>query len=165
MLNAGSGTDVLSGGPGNDTLTGGSSGETFVDVFVWTLGDQGVAGSPAVDTLQAFATAAAGANTTGGDVLNLRDLLQGEAVGPNNAAGNLANYLHFEVSGGNTWVRISHTGGFAANSHVVGGAYTSGAETQTIVLAGVNLQSLYSGATQDAQLITQLLNNNKLLVD
>jgi large repetitive protein len=164
-INTGSGTDRINGGSGNDTLEGGSAGENFVDVFVWSLGDQGAAGAPAVDTIQNFATAAAGSNTTGGDVLDLRDLLQGESVGASNGAGNLANYLHFEVSGGNTIIHISHTGGFSADSHSVGASYTSGAETQQIVLNGVNLQSLYSGATTDQQIITQLLNNNKLITD
>ena len=162
-LNGGSGTDLLHGGAGNDTLMGGAAGENFVDVFVWQLGDQGAAGSPAVDTIQNFATAAAGTGASGGDVLNLEHLLQSEHVGPSNSAGNLPDYLHFEVTGGNTLIRISHTGGFSADSHTVGGNYTSGAETQTIVLSGVNLQSLYSGATTDAQIITQLLNNNKLI--
>lgn len=165
VIDAGSGPDVISGGPGNDTLTGGAAGENFVDVFVWSLGDQGAAGTPAVDTILNFATAAAGSSTAGGDVLNLRDLLQGESAGPANGAGNLANYLHFDISGGNTVIHISHTGGFGADSHTVGASYTSAAETQRIVLSGVNLQSLYSGATTDQQIITQLLNNNKLIVD
>ncbi|QEY14502.1 tandem-95 repeat protein [Cellvibrio sp. KY-GH-1] len=165
IINSDSGSDRISGGSGNDTLQGGNAGENFVDVFVWSLGDQGVAGTPAVDTIQNFATAAAGSNTTGGDVLDLRDLLQGESVGASNGAGNLADYLHFEVSGGNTIIHISHTGGFSADSHSVGASYTSGAETQQIVLSGVNLQSLYSGATTDQQIITQLLNNNKLITD
>ena len=52
-----------------------------------------------------------------------------------------------------------------SDSHAVGAAYSTAAETQRIVLVGVNLQSLYSGATTDAQIITQLLNNNKLIVD
>ncbi|HTF96068.1 MAG TPA: retention module-containing protein [Cellvibrio sp.] len=164
-INAGSGSDRISGGSGNDTLQGGDAGESFVDVFVWTLGDQGAAGTPAVDTINNFATAAAGNNTSGGDVLDLRDLLQGESVGASNSAGNLANYLHFEVSGGSTIIHVSHTGGFGADSHSVGGSYTSSAETQQIVLNGVNLQTLYSGATTDQQIITQLLNNNKLITD
>ena len=165
IIDSGSGADVIIGGPGHDTLTGGGAGENFVDVFVWALGDQGAPGAPAIDTILNFATAAAGSNTVGGDVLNLRDLLQGESIGPNNDAGNLADYLHFEVSGGDTIIHISHTGGFSADTHAVGSAYTSGAETQQIVLDGVNLQSLYSGATTDQQIITQLLNNNKLIVD
>ncbi|WP_052417262.1 retention module-containing protein [Cellvibrio mixtus] len=164
-INAGSGSDHISGGSGNDLLKGGDAGENFVDVFVWSLGDQGAAGTPAVDTIQNFSTAAASTNGVGGDVLDLRDLLQGESVGASNGAGNLANYLHFEVSGSNTIIHISHTGGFGADSHSVGGSYTSTAETQQIVLEGVNLQSTYSGATTDQQIITQLLNNNKLITD
>ncbi|QIL82711.1 midcut-by-XrtH protein [Diaphorobacter sp. HDW4A] len=165
VINGGSGADVIIGGLGNDTLKGGDAGESFVDVFVWQLGDQGTAGSPAVDTIQNFNVTAAGSNTAGGDVLDLRQLLQGESVGPLNSAGNLADYLHFEVSGGNTILHISHTGGFGADSHNVGASYTNSAETQQILLTSVNLQSLYSGATTDQQIITQLLNNNKLIVD
>ncbi|HEY0891602.1 MAG TPA: type I secretion C-terminal target domain-containing protein, partial [Cellvibrio sp.] len=158
-----SGLDRISGGSGNDTMSAGA--DTFVDVFVWSLGDQGAAGAPAVDTINNFVTTAAGSSHSGGDVLDLRDLLQGEHVGANNAAGNLANYLHFEVSGGNTTIHISHTGGFNADSHAVSAGFTSSAETQKIVLNGVDLQSVYSGATTDQQIITQLLNNNKLITD
>jgi VCBS repeat-containing protein len=165
IINSGSGTDRLIGGAGNDTMQGGDVGENFVDVFVWSLGDQGVAGTPAVDTIQNFSTTAAGGSGSGGDVLDLRDLLVGEHVGGSNAINNLADYLHFEVSGSSTIIHVSHTGGFAADSHTVGAGYTSGAETQQIVLSGVNLQSLYSGATTDQQIITQLLNNNKLITD
>ena len=156
---------MLIGGSGDDLLIGGVAGETFVDVFVWNLGDQGAPGDPAKDTIQNFATAAASTNGSGGDVLHLRDLLQGESVGPANSAGNLANYLHFAVESGNTILYISHTGGFSADSHSVGGSYTSSAETQRITLEGVNLQTAYNGATTDQQIITQLLNNNKLIVD
>lgn len=165
IINSGSGNDRIYGGAGNDIMRGGDAGENFVDVFVWELGDQGAAGAPAVDTIQFFSTAAAGNNGSGGDVLDLRDLLQGESVGPSNSAGNLADYLHFEVSGGNTIIHISHTGGFGADSHNIGGSFTSSAETQKIVLEGVNLQTNYAGATTDQQIITQLLNNNKLIVE
>ena len=165
-LIGGFGSDVLVGGPGNDNMQGGAgAGENVVDVFVWNFGDQGAPATPAIDTILNFATAAAGNLLAGGDVLNLRDLLQGERVGPSNGAGNLANYLHFVISGGDTLIHISHTGGFASDSHAVGAVYSTAAETQRIVLAGVDLQSLYSGATTDAQIITQLLNNNKLIVD
>jgi len=163
LITGGSGIDYISGGAGNDTMSGGAG--NVIDVFVWSLGDQNAAGTPAVDTINNFATAAAGNNHTGGDVLDLRDLLQGEHVGANNAAGNLADYLHFEVAGGSTTIHISHTGGFGADSHTVGAAYTGSAETQKIVLNNVDLQSVYSGATTDQQIITQLLNNNKLITD
>ncbi len=162
-INGGDGSDRISGGADNDSLDGGTGNS--VDVFAWTLGDQGTAGTPAEDTIYNFGTSAAGNNTNGGDVLDLRDLLQGESVGASNGAGNLANYLHFEVAGGDTIVHISHTGGFSGDSHTVGAGYTGSAETQKIVLSGVDLQSLYSGATTDQQIITQLLNNNKLITD
>ncbi|MDZ7920881.1 type I secretion C-terminal target domain-containing protein, partial [Rhodoferax sp.] len=157
-LVGGSGADIIWGGTGNDTLTGGNTGSTtdlISDVFVWRLGDQGNAGTPATDTITNFSTAS---QTSGGDVLNLQDLLQNEN------SGNLQDYLHFEVSGGNTIVHISHTGGFAADAHTVGGTYTTSAETQQIVLTGVNLSSLY-GSTSDAALIANLLGNNKLVSD
>lgn len=164
-ISAGAGTDVLIGGPGNDTLKGGEAGENFVDVFVWHLGDQGAAGVPAVDTILNFSTAPALSGLGGGDVLDLRDLLQAERLGANNGAGNLADYLHFVVSGGSTIIHISHTGGFVGDSHAVGAGYTSAAETQRIILDGVNLQAAYAGAATDQQIIAQLLNNNKLIVN
>jgi len=134
-------------------------------VFVWHLGDQGAAGVPAVDTILNFSTASAGSNFSGGDVLDLRDLLQGERVGANNGAGNLADYLHFVVSGGSTIIHISHTGGFAGDSHAIGAGYSSAAETQRIILNGVDLQATYAGAATDQQIITLLLNNSKLIVN
>ena len=158
-INAGNGNDRIHGGAGSDTLQGGNAGENFADVFVWSLGDQDAAGTPAVDTILNFATNAAANSGTGGDVLDLRDLLQGESVGASNSAGNLTDYLHFEVTGGSTIVHISHTGGYA------GGGFDSAQTSQQIVLSGVDLQSLYSGATTDQQIITQLLNNNKLITD
>jgi len=148
-LNGGGGNDLLSGGAGNDTLTGGSGS----DVFVWKLADAGPAGQPAVDTITDFNTAA---NT---DSLNLRDLLTGEN------SGNLTSFLHFEVSGSDTIVHISSSGGFVSDSHVVNGSFTSAAETQEIVLTGVNLSTLYGNTTSDAAIISSLLNNNKLVTD
>ncbi|MDZ4262981.1 MAG: Ig-like domain-containing protein, partial [Pseudomonadota bacterium] len=162
-INGGVGSDRISGGAGNDIMSG--AGDNFVDVFVWSLGDQGAAGTPAADIINNFSTSNPGNNTNGGDVLDLRDLLQGEHVGPNNGAGNLADYLHFEIAGSDTIIHISHTGGFSGDSHTVGAGYTGSAETQKITLTGVDLQSLYNGATTDQQIITQLLNNNKLITD
>jgi Ca2+-binding RTX toxin-like protein len=163
VINGSAGIDRINGGAGNDTVNGFL--DNFVDVFTWSLGDQGVAGAPAVDTVQNFAKVAPNNNHNGGDVLDLRDLLIGEHVGANNAVGNLADYLHFEISGSDTIIHVSHTGGFSADSHTLGAGYTSSAETQKIVLGGVDLQSHYSGATTDQQIITQLLNNNKLITD
>ncbi|MBS0437260.1 MAG: tandem-95 repeat protein, partial [Proteobacteria bacterium] len=144
-LNGGAGADVLYGGAGNDSLTGG----TGSDVFAWTLSDRGTAGSGPVDTIADFSTALPSA---GGDVLDLRDLLVGEH------SSNLSSFLHFSYDSATntTTIQISSTGAFA------GGNY-AGATDQTIVLTGVNLLS--GGLTTDQQVITDLINKAKLLVD
>ncbi|MCP5267574.1 MAG: retention module-containing protein [Zoogloeaceae bacterium] len=145
-LNGGAGNDVLAGGSGNDLLIGG----TGADVFVWALADRGAAGTPAVDTIQSFDNATAAA---GGDVLDLRDLLQGESHA-SGGIGNLGNFLHFEKSGSDTIVQVSSAGGFTSG-------YNAGAVDQSIVLQGVDL---VSGNT-DQQIIQNLLDSGKLQVD
>ncbi|QDC44384.1 retention module-containing protein [Methylophilus medardicus] len=148
-LNGGDGNDILIGGKGNDTLTGGAG----VDVFKWDHGDEGVAGAPARDTITDFNKAAV---SQGGDVLDVRDLLQGEN------AGNLVNFLHFEKSGSDTIVHISSNGGFSADAHNVSGSFSSGNTTQQIVLSGVDLTT---GQTSDAAIINNLLSQQKLITD
>ena len=146
VLIAGTGNDTLSGGPGNDTMTGG----TGVDVFKWHLGDQGTTAAPAVDTITDFNPAAV---SSGGDVLDLRDLLQGESrPAGTNGAGDLTNYLHFTLDAqGDTVIHVSSAGNFAAGG--------SGLEDQQIILVGVNL---IGSNTTDAQIITTLLGEGKL---
>jgi Mg-chelatase subunit ChlD len=156
ILRGGDGNDVLAGGDGNDLLAGGAGNDTMTggagaDVFVWSLADRGAPGTPAVDTVQTFDNATAG---SGGDVLDLRDLLQGEAHDAI-SVGNLQNYLHFETAGGNTTIQISSGGGFV-------NGYNVGAVDQTIVLQGVNL---LSGFSTDLQVIQDLLNRGKLVTD
>ncbi|MCB4812103.1 retention module-containing protein [Methylovorus menthalis] len=143
------GNDTLIGGAGNDILSGGAG----VDTFKWNLADAGTPGTPAVDTIADFNKASV---ASGGDKLDLRDLLTGEN------SSNLQNYLHFEKSGTDTIVHISSTGGFSADSHTVGASFNSAAENQTIVLAGVDLTT--AGHT-DAAIIANLVNNNKLVTD
>jgi hypothetical protein len=148
-LVGGDGADTLSGGAGNDTLAGG----LLSDTFEWTLADVGSKGTPAVDTVTDFNTAAA---ASGGDVLDLRDLLQGENQGV--GVGNLANFLHFEKDGVDTKVHISSTGGF-------GGGYTTSAEDQTVVLQGVDLYAFVGSNATDQQIIQDLLTKGKLITD
>ncbi|MBI5109772.1 MAG: tandem-95 repeat protein, partial [Rhodocyclales bacterium] len=148
-LTGGDGSDTLSGGAGNDTLTGG----LLSDTFEWTLADAGAKGTPAVDTITDFNTAAA---PSGGDVLDLRDLLSGE--NHSTATGNLANFLSFEKVGGDTKVHISSSGGFA-------GGFNSGAEDQTVVLQGVDLYASVGVNATDQQIIQDLLNKGKLITD
>jgi len=148
-LNGGNGNDILIGGKGNDVLTGGLGS----DVFRWELSDQGAHGAPATDTVTDFNNASA---ALGGDVLDLRDLLQGETLA-GSATGNLTSYLHFDVAGGSTTIQISTNGGFS-------GGFNAGAVDQSITLQGVDLSS--SGALgSDQQIIQDLLNKSKLVVD
>ena len=90
IINGGGGSDYIHGGAGNDVMTGGLGSDTFA----WTLADQGTLSAPARDTVTDFNVASKAA---GGDILDLRDLLQGE----NHTAGtgNLADYLHFSNRG------------------------------------------------------------------
>jgi large repetitive protein len=118
------------------------------DVFRWELTDPGAKGAPAVDTINNFSALAAG---SGGDVLDLRDLLVGES---NNAA-SLDDYLHFEKAGANTVIHISASAEFSAN-------YSVTREVQTIVIAGVDLIGTMN---TDAQIIQDLLTKGKLLSD
>jgi Ca2+-binding RTX toxin-like protein len=142
-LNGGGGNDVLIGGLGDDVLIGG----TGADVLVWRLADRG--GS---DSVTGFGTNA------GTDVLDLRDLLQGEAVG--SGIGNLSNYLDIVTSGADTVVRVSSTGGFA------GGTYSVGAHDHTITLSGTDLFASYGAAPgNDSAVLQELLNRSKLIVD
>ncbi|HEX5372917.1 MAG TPA: Calx-beta domain-containing protein, partial [Aquabacterium sp.] len=166
LILGGFGNDTLSGGAGNDTLVGGfgndsMSGGAGSDVFQWSLADPNAnALSRATDTISDFNTAPA---ASGGDVLDLRDLLSGE--NSTGGSGNLQNFLDFSVttSGGvsTTTIRISPTGGFA------GGAYDAVDDTHRIVLQGVDIRAglgLVSGAT-DNQIIAKLIQDGKLLVD
>ncbi len=120
-------------------------------MFQWQLADRGTAGTPAVDTITDFNASAVSA---GGDVLDLRDLLQGETLG--GGAGDLVNYLHFSTSGGTTTIQISSSGAFTGSNYGT-------ATDQTIVLQNVNLFS--GGLTTDQQVIQDLLNKSKLVVD
>jgi hypothetical protein len=163
-IDGGSGNNVMFGGSGNDSMTGGSSADRIVggtgddtltggtgpsnlltDIFQWQLSDGGSAGSPAADTITDFNSSV---TSSGGDILDLRDLLVGES------SSTLGNYLHFSTSGGTTTISISTTGGFS-------GGYSSNETDQTITLTGVDL---VSGQT-DAQVIADLLKNGTLVTD
>ena len=150
VILGGAGEDTLSGGAGNDTLSGGLGS----DVFKWSLGDAGTTTRPAVDAITDFNKAA---RLDGGDVLDLRELLQGESHS-GTAVGNLGSYLHFERSGSDTVVHVSSNGGYT------GGTFNPGATDQKIVLQGVDLTN--SGAlTNDTQIIQDLLTKGKLNAD
>ncbi|MFC3531623.1 tandem-95 repeat protein, partial [Vogesella facilis] len=134
-LKGGDDSDTLIGGAGNDTLTGGSG----IDTFKWELGDNGTVSAPAKDTITDFKAG------IGGDVLDLKDLLQGEN------SNNLGNYLHFtKDSSDNVVVQVSSTGNIASGYD------------QTITLNNVHLGDL---GGNDQQIISNLLKNANLKVD
>jgi VCBS repeat-containing protein len=149
-VTGGDGADLISGGAGNDILTGGLGADTFK----WELADAGVKGSPTADVITDFNDALP---ASGGDVLDLRDLLSGE--NHVTGAGNLASYLHFEkvVVGPdtNTVIHVSSQGEFAAG-------FNSAKEVQTITLLGVDLVGTN---TNDQLIIQDMLNKGKLITD
>ena len=148
LLDGGTGSDLLQGGDGNDTLLGGAGSDTLgggagQDVFTWAQ-KEGETGVPN-DVVTDFNTASFSA---GGDVLDLRDLLRDEHSGNGNTVGNLLNYLSFDKTSvpGSTVLHIKTTG--------------TGAEDYTITLQNVQLSG-----TSDTQIIQNLLQQGKLIVD
>ncbi len=142
-MSAYAGQDTLIGGKGNDTMFGG----TGADVFKWSLGDGGAPALPARDVIGDFDKAAI---SLGGDVLDVRDVLQGET------SANIACYLNFQKSGTDTLVSMSAHGGY------VNGAYSLAATTQQVVLTGVDM---VTGQGTNAQIINSLLAQQKLIID
>jgi VCBS repeat-containing protein len=164
ILNGNAGDDVLDGGDGADHLVGGAgsdrmSGGLGADVYEWRLADAGAAGAPPVDRISDFNVAAVGA---GGDVLDLRDLLQGET-----ASATLDRYLDFDTISvpGSTVIHVSSSGAFTTDAQW--SAAQGSAEDQRIVLEGVDLRASlgFGGTGSDSQIIAELVNRGKLLTD
>ncbi|MCX9158578.1 Ig-like domain-containing protein, partial [Niveibacterium sp. 24ML] len=180
VISGGAGNDYLIGGAGNDTLSGGAGS----DVFVWRLADGGAStGTPAVDTITDFTygggysnvqSTTAGVPVGGGDVLDLRDLLQGEhsSSGVNSVStgistveiSNLLNYIDIKVTGEGatlqTELHISKAGGFTD------GNFSAGAEDQTIILKGVDLYAATSVTPgNETDLLKTLIKKGTLLID
>ena len=156
LLRGGAGNDVLIGADGNDIIIGGKgndtlSGDSGNDTFIWEEEDEGTPGSPATDTITDFnAEPVAG----GGDIIKLGGILLGE-LARGNTVGNLTDYMHFVLSGTDTILYISTTGGFS-------GGFAMGAVDQQITFTGVDLIGTF---TTDEEVIAQLLANGNLIVD
>ncbi len=160
MLIGGVGDDILIGGAGNDTLYGDNEDLTGVgvDTFRWEADDEGSVGTPAVDTIKDFNTNAIDDLVDPGDIIDLADLLDGEDFDAGgNPAGNLEEFLYFELDGGNTVLHVSTTGGFTP------GAVDTGLADQQIVFEGVDLVTASAG-DQEA-IIADLLTSGKLITD
>ncbi len=159
LLDGGVGTDSLSGGLGIDTLQGGKGNDTLTgndgnDVFRWSLGDGGTGGAPVRDVITDFSTSA-----VGGDILDLRDLLQGEEV---NVTTNLHNYIDIDTTSvaGQTIIRISSTGGFT------NGVYDASKEDQSITLSNIDLRAALGRPNgTDLDLLRDLVARKQLIVD
>ncbi len=146
VLTGGSGNDQLFGDAGDDRLVGGSGDDSLIggdgiDIFALEAGDEGSVGLAAVDTIADFTLG------SGGDVLDLSDMLQGEDL------ASLDNYFNFSFDSGtgDTTISIDVDGG---------GTFES---SQQIVLSGVDLTS--GGTLSDQQILDNLLNNGNLVVD
>ena len=129
--------ESINGGAGNDTLTGGLGSDTFV----WKLGNTGT------DKVTDFTL---GPVASGGDVLDLKDMLTGEHAN----AASLDAYLDFSANGsGQTVVSVHPTG--------------SGGVTQTITLENIQLSALQAaaGGVSDVAIITKLLTDGNLKTD
>ena len=141
-IDGGAGNDLIIGGKGNDILTGGLGR----DVFRWEAGDQGIVGTPAIDTIKDFDIRSV---AQGGDVLDLSSLLSGASrVGTNSV--NIGQYLFFTENAGNTEIHISSTGN------------TVTAVDQVIVLEGVT--GFVGQFANKEDLISYLLKSGKLII-
>ncbi len=172
QLAGGAGDDLITGGAGNDRLTGGQGSDLLhggagADVFAWQLGDGGASGlnEPVVANRNIPADVI-GDFDVRQDVLDLRDLLQGET------AGALERYLDFDTSGADTIIRISTRGQFGTattlDNFTAGDNSFNGFRTdQTITLTGVKLDvALGVGQNaSDAAIISELVRQGKLITD
>ncbi|MFM5567319.1 VWA domain-containing protein [Aeromonas veronii] len=133
ILIGGDGIDILIGGTGSDTLTGGGGKDTFK----WGAGDIG-----GVDVIKDFTTG------TGGDVLDISELLTGEHAN----SGSLDAYLNFSSDGPGTnksTLTIDLDG-------------TNGGTTYVIKFDSIDLTTL---GNSDLQIIQKLLDDGNLKVD
>ena len=133
VLLGGAGDDVLVGGAGDDLLTGGAGADTFV----WRAGESGT------DRITDF--------TPGEDSLDLSDLLVGAegldaAQSSSELAGSLTGYLNVAFGASTT---ITVDGDMGAS--------------QTIVLEGVDLSSVYA-SSDEATVIQNMLDDGSLKV-
>ncbi|PTT48561.1 DUF5801 repeats-in-toxin domain-containing protein, partial [Aeromonas sp. HMWF016] len=133
-LNGGVGNDILVGGSGGDTLTGGSGSDTFK----WGAGDVG-----GTDVIKDFTTG------TGGDVLDISELLSGEHANKI----SLDAYLTFT------------TGPGSGKSTLTIDLDGSGSGSTTHVIQFDNIDLTLGGTRNDQTIIEDLLNQGNLKVD
>jgi len=130
-----------------EMASGSANGSLLVDAFAFHLAD-----APVSSSITGFGAAAV---VAGGDILDLRDLLQGEQhLGVN--PGNLGDYLNISVSNGSTVIEVKEHG------------VQSTDVSQKIVLADVDLSagvSVDAGQSMSQAIIQDLLSKGKLITD
>jgi large repetitive protein len=134
VMVAGAGNEVLVGGGGNDILTGGAGSDTFKYSSL----------SDGQDTITDFTVAP---TASGGDILNLQDVLAGVGSVIDNAvsakdAGAVDNYVYFTVSGTTATLHVD-VAGAGGGTPLASFSVTSG--------------------TSAGDLLQQLLNNNQIV--
>ncbi|MFB2862510.1 DUF5801 repeats-in-toxin domain-containing protein [Aeromonas sp. MdU4] len=134
ILIGGGGDDMLIGGTGSDTMTGG----TGKDTFKWSASDAG-----GTDVIKDFTTG------TGGDVLDISELLSGEHADKT----SLDAYLTFASGPG--------TGKSTLTIDLDG----SGSGSATHVIQFDNIDLTLGGSRNDQTIIEDLLNQGNLKVD
>ncbi|MDE1152418.1 MAG: type I secretion C-terminal target domain-containing protein [Micavibrio sp.] len=114
-LFGGFGDDILDGGAGKDTLTGGDG----TDTYVFHASEYTTASAAAVnmDTINGFTTGT-GVNH---DVIDIHDILQGHGY----AGGDISDYVHLTISGGNTILSVD-ADGLTGGAHFVNVATITG---------------------------------------
>ncbi|WP_421259639.1 type I secretion C-terminal target domain-containing protein [Aeromonas sp. 600774] len=134
ILIGGLGSDILLGGLGSDIMTGGAGSDTFK----WLAGDVG-----GTDVIKDFTTG------TGGDVLDISELLTGEHA----SKESLDAYLTFTSGPG--------TGKSTLTIDLDG----AGSGTTTHVIQFDNIDLTLGGTRNDQTIIEDLLNQGNLKVD
>ena len=117
---------------GDNILIGGGG----ADAFIWQADDLGTVDAPAEDIIRDFQSG------TGGDVIDLSDVLIGEE------SNELDQYLSFNFANGDSTIEIRSEAG--------------GGIVQKVKLEGVDLSGL--GST-DADIINQLISDGNLRLD
>ncbi|WP_426698156.1 DUF5801 repeats-in-toxin domain-containing protein [Aeromonas hydrophila] len=142
ILQGGDGKDLLIGGLGSDTMTGGAGSDTFK----WLAGDA----DGSTDNITDFTL---GNPTSGGDVLDLSDLLVGvpSAANNNDLATALDNYLKFDTATNKLTIDTN--------------GLTSGGSQLTVQFQGSLDLDHSGGLTTNHDIIKQLLDDGNLKVD
>jgi Ca2+-binding RTX toxin-like protein len=114
LLSGLAGDDTLSGADGNDTLIGGAGSDILTggagsDTFVFNFSDLG----HGADTIKDFSVAQP---ASGGDVLDVSDLLTGAGISTQAFNTAPSSYLVVAQDGGNTTIAFDANGGDHADA-------------------------------------------------